>query len=156
MGVSLEKLNRSTAKRLFGEIINKAERGEEIIVIDALRNKGDEKNAVSIISTQSLDNLFSRIAPFKLIWEYDQILKGYTVTIEGLSTVYGEGNTKEEAIEDLIDALLEYTELYYSNIEWFTSENSATNFDFPFLRRIARCNGDREKIKQLFVEEKCQ
>jgi hypothetical protein len=42
---------------------------------------------------------------------YDEELKGWTISIPVID-LYGEGNTKEEAISDLVGSIKEYITLY--------------------------------------------
>lgn len=108
-----------------------------------MRSKPDE---VSHIKTEVLDKIL-RSFRFHPEWTFDEELSTWTVSLPELP-VYGEGKAKKEAAEDLIDSLLEYVEVYYRDLPWFLNREETISH-FPYLRQIARCEGDRAKIAKL-------
>lgn len=143
LGAVLKKYNIRDTKRFYTEINTKAQAGQEIITYDGSRGSVPE---VSHIKTELLDWVFSRF-PFHKTWSFDEDLGIWTVSLDDLN-LYGEGRSKKDAIEDLIDSTLEYLQIYYANPEWFLNHEETASH-FVYLRRIARCEGDREAIKDL-------
>lgn len=143
MGMVLEKYNIRDTKRFFSRVNRKAQEGVEVITYDGLRPAQSE---VSHIKTEVLDKVFS-IFQFHPEWTFDKELSTWTVSLRELP-VYGEGRTKKEAVQDLVDSLLEYVEIYYKDLHWFLGREETSSY-FPYLRQVARCDGDREKIARL-------
>jgi hypothetical protein len=60
--------------------------------------------------------------------------------------LYGEGNTYEEAVNDLIDSIQEYLAIYVKQIELISkAETREKNL---YLLKLLRCNNDREEIRK--------
>lgn len=143
MGAVLKKYNIRDTKRFYTEINTRAQAGQEIITYDGSRGSAPE---VSHIKTALLDRVFSSF-PFRNTWTFDEDLGVWTVSLDDLN-LYGEGQSKNGAIEDLINSVLEYLQIYYANPEWFLSREE-TAPHYVYLRRIARCDGDKDTIKRL-------
>ena len=93
-----------------------------------------------------LDRILSAFQ-FHPEWTFDEELSVWTVSLPELP-VYGESTDKKEAADGLIDSLLEYVEVYYSNLQWFLNREETAS-DLRYLRQIARCEGDRARIARL-------
>ncbi|MCR4442760.1 MAG: hypothetical protein QHH10_10565 [Peptococcaceae bacterium] len=77
--------------------------------------------------------------------EPDEELGGYTVAVNEID-LYGEGNTYEEAVNDLIDSIQEYLAIYVKQIELISkAETREKNL---YLLKLLRCNNDREEIRK--------
>ena len=139
LGAVLEKYNIRDSKRFFSEINRKAQEGLEVITYDSKPSQGE----VSHIGTEVLDKVF-RAFKFVPEWTLDEDLSVWTVSLPEVA-LYGEGTDKKQAAEDLIDNVLEYVEIYYEDLRWFLSREE-TLPHLPYLRQVARCEGDRAKI----------
>jgi len=74
----------------------------------------------------------------------DENLGGLTIAIPNLP-IYGEGNTREEAVEKLIDAVIEFREAYLDNLELYKRSESLDNK--IIMMKLLRCGDDREAIR---------
>lgn len=142
MGDVLEKHNIRDSKRFFSEINRKAQDGLEVITYDSKPSQGE----VSHIGTEILDRVFQAFR-FDPQWVRDEELSVWTVTLSEVG-IYGEGRDKSLAAEDLIDNILEYVELYYEDFRWFLSREETLSH-LPYLRQVARCEGDRARIAEV-------
>jgi predicted RNase H-like HicB family nuclease len=61
--------------------------------------------------------------------------------------MYGEGETIEEATENLIDSILEYVDIYISQIDLFSRVESMEKQ--IYMLKLIRCNDDREALKKV-------
>lgn len=78
-----------------------------------------------------------------MIEEFDKELKIWTVALDEIN-MYGEGSTKEEALEDLINGIIEFTEIYKKNTDRYSLLEPEI---IEYMRKIIDCNNNREKIK---------
>lgn len=79
-----------------------------------------------------------------LIETLDDELGRFTLAIDG-AFLLGKGNTREEAIEDLIETILEYCDLYIAGlISYFASED-----EIELIEIFVKYKRDRGKIRQL-------
>jgi hypothetical protein len=69
-----------------------------------------------------------------------------TIAIEELP-IYGEGKTREEAIDDLLDTVIEFCEIYEE--ERITYERHYSKDKQDIMTELILCNGDKERIRQL-------
>jgi hypothetical protein len=127
----------------FTELRREALKGKEILVEDEKQNNGQ---LLAIISTDLLDTIMEQ---FTITPEWVQDEDGsFTVTASEIDTI-GYGATKEMAAEVLALAAKDYAEVYSSDLPFYLSSIVNRSSHFPYLRRIARCNGDIAKIKRV-------
>lgn len=60
-----------------------------------------------------------------------------------------EGNTQEDALDDLIDMAMDYAEQYIENIELFSKSPNRSSHK-PYVLQI-RERGTKERVKELFT-----
>ncbi|MGI5823508.1 MAG: hypothetical protein ACOX6Z_06140 [Dethiobacteria bacterium] len=77
-------------------------------------------------------------------WEREEIFGLWMLYVPQLD-LWGTGDTKEEAVEDLIAAAEDYREVYLQCISFYLSAGREKHL--PYVLRLALAGGDREKIK---------
>lgn len=136
----------STAKRDFTRLAREAaSKGVEFLAKDMHRADARE---VSIVSTSVLDSWLKGLS-FSVEWEEDQSgIGGWTVYIPEID-VFGDGDTKEAAVDDLIGAAMEYAELYMAKPAFYWEAGRAAHH--PYLRKILRAftTGGRNKVREI-------
>lgn len=131
------------AKNKLTSLRREALTGKEIILDDARRK---EEQPVSLISTALLDELCdSKVFTYQWVDAPGEAQEDYSLwNVE--TGVYGVGKTKSEAIEDFLDNILDYTSVYFNDLPYYLSRSGSTYNHYWYLRRILRCNGDRESL----------
>lgn len=139
----MQMFSASIARDRFAELRREALNGQEILIED-----GRQLNSplISIIATDLLDSLTDSFV-FAPKWEEDKN-GSHTVSLEEIDII-GYGETLEEASEVLATAASEYAELYFSELSFYLSPMVNRLAHYPYLRRIARCNGDITKVKKV-------
>lgn len=134
------------AKNKLSALRREAIAGREFLLADTKRK--DDQPA-SLISTALLDELCeSKTFSFKWIDKPGEESDNYS--LYNLETgVYGIGSTKKEAVEDFIDNIVDYTNVYFNDLPFYLSQSGGRRGHYWYLRRILRCDGDKEKIYQL-------
>lgn len=135
------KFNIRDTKRFYSDINDKALNGIEVITYNAMGKAGE----VSHLSKQIVDFLLESIQ-FHISEEFDEELGVYTISADDIN-IYGEGNTKDEAIEDLINSILEYTAIYIDQINLFSKVEDITKQGY--MLKVIRCGNDKEKLKKV-------
>ncbi|MGI6605531.1 MAG: hypothetical protein ACOX2X_00490 [Peptococcia bacterium] len=141
MSISIPQYNIRETKMRYSELNNIALKGIEVITYNA----NNETEKVSHIKTAYLDKLLNSLS-FAPSEELDEELGIYTVSLNEID-LYGEGNTLEAAIEDLIDSIIQYLVIYVEKIDLFSKVESETKQ--LYLLKLLRCNGDRKMIKKV-------
>ncbi len=139
----MQMFSASIARDRFAELRREALKGREILIEDS---KQLNSPLISIISTELLDSLTNSFA-FAPKWEEDEN-GSLTVSLDEIDVI-GYGKTREEAGEVLVTAASEYAELYFSELSFYLSPMVNRLAHYPYLRRIARCNGDITKVRKV-------
>ena len=84
---------------------------------------------------------------FEVEWEKEPVFGFWMVYVSELD-LWGTGNTKEEAAEDLVSAAEDYREVYLQCIPFYLSAGREKHL--PYVLRLLLARGDRKKIKMLF------
>lgn len=79
-------------------------------------------------------------------WEREHIFGIWMIYVPELD-LWGTGDTKEEAVEDLVSAAEDYREVFLKCIPFYLSAGREKHL--PYILRLALARGDREKIKTL-------
>ncbi|WP_418792346.1 hypothetical protein [Phosphitispora sp. TUW77] len=140
MSITMPRYNIRDTKKYYSELNNMALKGIEVITYNS--NNQDEE--VSHIKTAYLDKLLDKLA-FSPLVEKDEELGVHTVALNEID-LYGEGETVELAIEDLLTSIIEYLTVYVDKIDMFSRVES--EIKQVYVLKLLRCNGDREKIKK--------
>ncbi len=140
-----EAKNRLTALRREAVI------GKEFLLADAKR-KDDQP--VSLISTALLDELCeTKTFSYEWIDEPGKENKHYSLYNKETG-VYGVGPTKAEAVEDFIDNIIDYAGVYFDDLPFYLSSSGGRREHYWYLRRVLRCEGDKERAYQVLDLEK--
>jgi hypothetical protein len=129
----------SDAKTGFLEFARKAAMGIEIVAKN--RNTSEQ---VSILGTPLVSAMLDTMR-FTIDETQDHELGTLTIAINELP-VYGEGKTRDEAIDDLIYAILEYEEIYLGQIDIYNKVD--TPLQQAYMLKLLRCGQNREAIKK--------
>lgn len=116
-----EPIPLSEAKKNLLHLYKWAEAGLEVVITI---NNSDLSN-VSLVNSEILAAMFDKL-DIPIVEAPDEDVGGLTIAIPNLP-IYGEGNTREEAVEDLIDAIIEFREAYLENLELYKSSESLNN-----------------------------
>lgn len=134
------------AKNNLTQLRREALSGKEIIMADAKRK---DEQPVSLISTALLDELCeTRVFTYEWLDEPKDTEESYSLWNHETS-VYGIGKTKDEAIEDFMDNIQEYASVYFADLPYYLSHSNPNRGHYWYLRRILRCNGNREELFQI-------
>jgi hypothetical protein len=107
----------------------------------------ENTNAVSyMINQKIIDSLLERIK-MKSVVEFDEELKKYTAFNKLVPQIYGEGNTKEEAIKLMLLEAKSFAKDYAENIELFSNILDGTQ-QF-FLNNLLFNIEDDNKISEI-------
>lgn len=140
MSIAVPRYNIRDTKKYYSELNNMALKGIEVITY----NSNNQAEEVSHIKTAYLDKLIDKLS-FSPLIEKDEDLAVHTVALNEID-LYGEGETVEIAVEDLITSIIEYLTIYIDKIDMFSRvEPEAKQV---YVLKLLRCNGDREKIRK--------
>lgn len=128
----------SEAKKNFLDLYKWAEAGLEIVITN--KNSG---LSVSLVNSEILAVMFDKL-DVPLVETPDEDVGGLTIAISNLP-IFGEGDTRAEAVEDLIDAVIEFREAYLENLELYKRSESA--YSRAIVLKLLRCGDDREAIR---------
>lgn len=138
------KFNIRDTKRYYSDLNSAVLKGLEIVTFKGSNKNVKEEEKVSHIKTPYVDFLMGFLKLKPLI-ESGEELGGYTITLNEID-IYGEGNTIEDAKENLIDSILEYISIYIDKIDIFNKVESIEKQ--LYMLKLIRCDGDREKLKK--------
>lgn len=141
MSISIPQYNIRDTKKRYSELNNIALKGIEVITFNA----NNEEEKVSHIKTTYLDKLLDNLT-FTPSIELDNELKIYTISLNEIG-LYGEAHTVEEAVEDLIDSIIQFLAIYIEKIDIFSKVES--EIKQLYMLKLLRCEGNREKIKKV-------
>jgi hypothetical protein len=132
------------AKSKLTELRREALTGHEFLIENKKENNSEP---VSIISTQLLDELVE-VCTFNLRWVREEGDEVWTLIVPEID-IFGIGKTKEEAIQSLAETVQEYADLFFKNLTMYMSDSLGRRNHYFFLRRIARCENDLQKVKKV-------
>lgn len=136
----------SEAKNKLTSLRREALTGKEILLDDAKRK---DHQPVSLIATALLDDLCeSKMFTYQWVDEPDKDQEHYSLW-NNETGVYGIGKTEAEAIEDFIDNILDYANVYFNDLPYYLSRSGNTYGHYWYLRRILRCNGNKDMLYQV-------
>lgn len=138
-----QRYNVSDTKKYYSKINDYALEGLVVTTFNAF--KEDKSSEVSHIRRDILEHLALHFTKYDIVKTYDKEYDAWTVTLESNINIYGEGNTQEEAIENLIDSVIEYATLYKEKSDLFCR---LENLDkLVFFIRVLICQGNRDKVR---------
>lgn len=135
------KFNIRDTKRFYSDINDKALNGIEVITYNAMDKTGE----VSHLNKKIIDFLLNSLQ-FHISEEFDEELGVYTVSVDDIN-VYGEGASKDEAVEDLLNSINEYAAIYIEQIDVFSRIEDVTKQGY--MLKIIRCEGDSVKLRKV-------
>ena len=140
-----ERYNVSDTKKYYSKINDSVLAGLIVTTFNAF--KEEKSSEVSHIRKDILEHMALYCGKYDVVKTYDEEYDAWTVALENNINLYGEGKTREEAIEDLIDSAIEYATIYKEKSDLFCR---LENMDkLVFFIRILICQGDRDKVRFL-------
>jgi intergrase/recombinase len=126
---NISEIFRNVSKGFISETLNKAT-NEKIVMLN-------NKMLNGLLKAINVEN----------ICEYDEELKIYTFYSVLIPQLYGEGATKEEAIENMVNEAMEFVKDYENNVDMYSSIfDGVQQF---ILGNLFLHKNDREKIKEI-------
>lgn len=139
------------AKNKLTVLRRKAAIGKELLLADVKRKGGQP---VSLISTALLDEL-CEAKTFSYEWLDEPGIENGNYSLYNRETgVYGVGPAKREAVEDYIDNIIDYAGVYFDDLPFYLSPSGGRRDHYWYLRRVHRCEGDREKLYRVLGLDK--
>lgn len=135
------KFNIRDTKRFYSNINDKVLNGIEIITYNAMGKTGE----VSHLSKKIVDFLLDSLQ-FHISEEFDEEIGVYTISADDIN-IYGEGSTRDNAVEDLINSINEYTAIYIEQIDMFSKVEDVTKQGY--MLKIIRTGGNRQKLMKV-------
>ena len=140
-----ERYNVSDTKKYYSRINDSVLAGLIVTTFNAF--KEEKSSEVSHIRKDILEHLALSCNKYDIVKTYDEEYDAWTVAIENNINLYGEGKTREEAVENLIDSAIDYAIVYKEKSDLFCR---IENLDkIVFYIRILICQGDRDKVRFL-------
>lgn len=133
------RYNVKQTKNEYSKVNNLAIKGLEVTTYEH-----NTKEEVSHIKKAIFDSLLNRVT-FTVEETYDEELQGWTVSIPEID-LYGEGDTKEAAVSDLITSIHEYISLYTESD--FLSQRELPEKQAAIIK-LMRCETDEAMRKML-------
>jgi hypothetical protein len=131
----------SDTRKHISEIIKNVSKG---IISETLNKVTSER--VVMLNNKMLNDLIKGIN-LDNSCEYDKELNIYTYYSKLLPQLYGEGTTKEEAIENMVDETIEFLKDYESNVDMYSSVfDGVQQF---ILGNLLLHENDRKKVKEI-------
>ena len=132
----------SQAKRRFLKYYKLATRGFEVV---AQKKKTEE--TVSIINTSTISAILDAIR-FRIEVIVDKGYEyPYTISVEEVP-LYGSGDTEESAVENLIDATIEFLDIYKEKNDIYSRVYSAQCKGYAL--KLLRCGNDRNALRKAY------
>lgn len=129
--------------------ISRAINDFEVILTANTAVKGSK--TVSIISTDMLKMMLDSCVQFNTSIDYDDATKQYVITVPEIDAD-GQGATKDEAKEVLIDNIIMLTEDYFENVELYLRLDNSKKM-LPYFERIRQCENINDMIKVLGLDQ---
>ncbi len=108
------------------------------------RDETDSKEVVSHIKKAIFDDLLNHVT-FTVDEIYDEELSGWTIAIPEID-LYGEGASREAAVEDLIYSIHQYISLYMES-DFLPKHESAAKQ--AAILKLMRCENDDKLLRVL-------
>jgi len=98
-----------------------------------------------------LDELCQKSTTFSFEWVDKPINSNKTYSLWNKETaIYGIGSSENEAKEDFVNNIQEYAAVYFEDLPYYLSNKNPNREHYWYLRRVLRCNGDKEKLYKPF------
>lgn len=137
-----------TLRSNLSECVSKAINNFQEVVTANTAVKGGK--TASIISTDMLKMMLDSCIEFNTSVIFDESTKQYVASVAELDAD-GQGDTKEEAIEVLLDNIITLTEDYFDNVELYLRVDNSRRM-LPYFERIRHCESMDDMIKVLGLD----
>ena len=138
------KFNIRDTKRYYSDLNSTVLKGLELVTFKGINKNTKTEEEVSHIKKQYVDYLMNGLK-FNPIIQAGEEIGGYTIALNEID-VYGEGDTLEEAKQNLLDSILQYIDIYIDKIDVFSQVESISKQ--VYMLKLIRCDGDRERLKE--------
>jgi len=146
MDSTLEKYNVRDTKRFYSDINEKALKGLPVNTINMTRKNKMNMSEVTHIKTELLQIICTSPIIYEAKKKYNAELDKWVISVKEIG-LYGSGKTENEAVEDFIDAIIEFTEVYKDKINIITL--MADSLKQAYMAKILLCDNDRSKLKSV-------
>ena len=132
-------------------VLNEAEKQLATIIQESnqklrLYSIGEQESSLqSWVIGERLAEILLKNLTCQAEWEKEHIFGIWMVYVPELD-LWGTGETKEEAAEDLISAAEDYREVFLKCIAFYLGAGREKHL--PYVLRLALARGNREKIKK--------
>lgn len=118
----------SDAKATLSTVVDGAVRGHEPVLIE--RNRG--KESVLMVSSEDLSEALR--GPYSSMFENEVFIENgiYSVALEGFG-LHGTGSSLDEAVDDLVQVLAEYSARYFRDLEYYRRTPNRIGHYLPLL-----------------------
>ena len=131
----------SETRANIAKIMNDVSHG----LISETRNMTTDEE-MFMINNKMFNSLLS-LVDVKNTIEYDENIKIYTIYNEIIPQFFGEGSTEKDAIENMVDEVIEFMNDYKENIYMYSSVFNGTQ-QFLLGNLLLNLN-DKEKVKEI-------
>jgi predicted RNase H-like HicB family nuclease len=138
------KFNIRDTKRYYSDLNSAVLNGLELVTFKGINKNVRNEEEVSHIKTEYVDYLMGFLKFIPII-ELGEEVGGYTISLNEID-IYGEGDTLDEAKENLLDSILEYIDIYVDKLDLFNKVESTSKQ--VYMLKLIRCDGDRDRIKK--------
>lgn len=140
--IEMPKMNIRDTKQYYSEVNNMALNGLEVITYKGVNKNVRTEDEVSHIKTIFVERLMDNLAMHPKVVE-DERLHLYTVSVSEIG-MYGEGDTIEAAIQDLVESVEDYIEIWREKIEFLSKVESVDKQ--VYMLKLMRCDGNKDLI----------
>jgi len=130
----------SEAKELLAEILRKSNEQLRLFVIQE-----EGYPLQSWVVGEKLVEIMLEEFSCGVEWEQEKDIGIWTVYVPELD-IWGTGNTKDEAAEDLVSAVQDYMEVFLESIPFYLGAGRKKHL--PYIFRLLLAKGNRKKIKE--------
>lgn len=130
------------AKKEFSRLVRESSEQMRVFTVQNAQRHGAK--AAVIISEETMDLILQRFT-FIPQWEEDREQGLWSVYVPEID-VWGQGETREQAAEDLVSAAIDYADVYMDDVRFHIKVGRQDHL--PYILRIYRTGGDRQAVRE--------
>ncbi|NRF92205.1 hypothetical protein HQN89_14430 [Paenibacillus frigoriresistens] len=143
--IMIAEMNFSTARKEFTSVIDRV---QGYMPIAILPRKASEEHTILLKDAMLKDILLQLKFDLQL---RDETEDAYTYWLDSFN-MYGYGETKEEALNSLVEDILLYVEEYYENpILFYNTPNRRAHI--PFILKVSLLCSNPEDVKRMLLRD---
>lgn len=133
----------SEAKKDFSRIMRESSEHLRFFKIQNVQRHA--ASASLLIGEEAVDLILARYT-FTLQWEEDQEQGLWSIYVPEID-VWGQGETKDQAAEDLLTAVLDYLDVYLEDVPFHLKVGRREHL--PYLLRVYLASEDRQAVRRV-------